>query len=316
MWVGCEKILLNELGNHNEDIRNKIQCYLEEYDVQGNHVWLDDKTSEIFSIDTSYANDKNSAFLTMPNDFLENEKYGPKSLYFKPYVDDYPTQIDNEIAITNSEILNKYKDSKILIIGAGPSAYENQDLWRSQLGEYDFVWSCNHYFKANFLKDIKFDLVTIGNEVDYLNRQLTDRIRRDGTIVGIETNISRQGSKFKNFLSFLGKNKFFFVTRYFGKIGSIPRMIVLAQKLNVKHISFVGVDGVAPPDEINKVKATVFENKKASGPTNYNLCRKQYVLFWDYVLNYLDSESKMTFFNYGKSYKHNITKDIPERERK
>ena len=107
----------------------------------------------------------------------------------------------------------------------------------------------------------------------------------------------------------------FFSTRYFGKIGSIPRMLVLAQKLGVKHVSIVGMDGLPPPDKFNKSSAGVFEDKKPSDDPNsnyYNLYRKHYIMIWDHILNDLDKDKNITFHNYGKNYEFNMTKDIPE----
>ena len=37
---------------------------------------------------------------------------------------------------------DKFKDSKILIVGAGPST--NEVKWHNL--EYDYIFSCNHFF--------------------------------------------------------------------------------------------------------------------------------------------------------------------------
>jgi hypothetical protein len=316
-WLNCEKIQLQNLCNYGDSIVEKCLQYIDKYKVTEGSLWFDRTTSKVFRTNESYYTNIFSAFLAPRAEFLDDCTYGPKALASKYYVDSEIGFLSEDGVITDNHLLEKFKNSRILIIGAGPSALECQSLWREKLREYDFIWSCNHYFKPDFLKDIKFDLVTIGNEVDGCDKELLLRLEKDKTIVGIDTNISTKEPRFSNLLEKSKKSRFFFSTRYFGKIGSVPRMFVLANLLGVRHLSFVGADGVAPLSERDHVSPTVFEDKKiAKGPDNYDEYRMHYVMLWDYILNDLDREENMTFHNYGKSYKFNITGDIPEKRRR
>ncbi len=313
-WLDSEKISIDNLHNYDISIVQKCLEYIEQYKVENGDLWFDNITKNIFSLQTSYANDPEAVFLATKDKFLESDKYGLEALKSKPYIDRQLFYADDDIIYSDEKMLTKYRDSKILIIGAGPSVLQSESEWKKNLEHYDFVWSCNHFFKPSFLKDIKFDLVTVGNEVDFSSKEFLDRLHYDDITVGIGTNVGRGGRAFMNFINSY-KKSFFFSTRYFGKIGSIPRMLVLAQKLGVKHVSIVGMDGLPPPDKFNKSSAGVFEDKKPSDDPNsnyYNLYRKHYIMIWDHILNDLDKDKNITFHNYGKNYEFNMTKDIPE----
>ena len=314
-WINCKKIDLQNISITNPLLFERCISYIQKNKITEGNLWFDGVTDELFATNCTYeTDDKNSAFLATREKYL---KFGDKGRYgvsSKHYVDQQVSISDSESIFTNASSLQKYKNSKVLIIGAGPTAQHYEREWKSNLDNYDYVWSCNHFFKADFLKGVRIDLATLGNEVEFTDPDLLARISKDNTTIGIETTISRNKDSFFTFLNkYDKKNRFFFSTRYFGKIGSIPRMLAASVQMGAKHVSFVGVDGIPPKSHQEKITNSVFQrNKKITGPSDYDSYRRQYVMLWDYLLNDLDSDKNVTFYNYGKEYEFNMTKNIPE----
>lgn len=282
--------------------------------------WLDHRTSETFNPLTTYSSSSQAALLCEPYEFQSHKKYGVSK--FLGLTIDY---ISNECIISGFDKLKKFSNSKILIIGAGPSVVECKNQWYHKIEEYDYIWSCNHYYQCQHLNDIKIDFCTLGNQVDYTSQLLEDRLEKDQSIFGIDMNISMNSLAFQNFFQTQKNDRVFFSTRFFGKIGSIPRMIILAVLAGVKHISFIGVDGATPVgkmlngDSLVKTSSVFRDNNLfpevedgRNGPKQYSIVRRHYVTFWNYILNILDHNKNVSFLNYGKCYEHNLTKEIPE----
>lgn len=282
--------------------------------------WTDHYTNEVFNPLETYNSNLESCFLCEPNEFQSHTRYGVSK--FSGLNVDYQ---DSECIISGFEKLKKFKDSKILIIGAGPSLVQCKDAWCSKIKEYDYIWSCNHYYQCKELDDVKIDFCTLGNQVDYSNTSLINRLEKDKTVFAIDMNISMNCVSFPKFFKTQKNERLFFSTRFFGKIGCVPRMMVLAILSGVKHISFVGVDGVTPVgkmangDSLVKSSSLFRDNNLfpkvedgRNGPKQYSIVRRHYVTFWNYVLNSLDYNNNVSFLNYGKGYEHNLTKGIPE----
>jgi hypothetical protein len=282
--------------------------------------WIDLHTSEVFNPLETYNSNLQSCFLCEPNEFQPHTKYGVSK--FSGLNVDHQ---DSECIISGFEKLKKFKDSKILIIGAGPSLVQCKDAWYSKIKEYDYIWSCNHYYQCKELDDVKIDFCTLGNQVDYSSTSLINRLEKDKTVFAIDMNVSMNCVSFSKFFKTQKNERLFFSTRFFGKIGCIPRMMVLAILSGVKHISLVGVDGATPAGKTSNgdstlKSSTVFRDEKdfpkvedgRNGPQQYSIVRRHYVTFWNYVLNSLDHNKNISFLNYGKDYEHNLTKEIPE----
>lgn len=311
-WLECSKVDMELLHRYDSDTITSVLQFIDENSHIRNHVWKDLITGDIFSTCETRKHNNRAAFLDTEEGFCQNNVFGIESFNRKKYIQngkkiDY---FNNEIIISGYDKLTKFKDSKILIIGAGPSARDFEDKWRANIDEYDYVWSCNHYFQVKFLKDIKFDLVSLGNEVDIRNQQVLERINRDNSLIAVETNISREEPYFSNFIQINDKRSLFFSTRFFGSIGSIPRMLVLATQIGAKNISLVGMDGL-----VLGAPSSCFQEEKISndparhGSLDINLYRRHYVTLWDYLLSH--NTTNTHFFNYGSGHASNMTGDIP-----
>ena len=321
-WIGCETIKMNNLHSYDSEVVEGVMAYCNNWHMNPEKVWRNNITGEIFSAKDSYHISQNAAFLTPENRFIEDAKHGLQSVSNKSYINQDRSSFyyDDDIIYSNKNALEKYKESRILLIGAGPSSLETESLWKSNLRKYDFIWSCNHFYNPRFLDDVKVDLATLSNGVDLANPMVLERLEKDKTTVGFVTSVSRNALSLKKFTNNYCNDIFYFSTRYFGKIGSMSRLLVLATKLGAKHISFVGVDGMLPPEEIvvkgNKTGFNSTTNVFRTGnpfsdnihTDYYNLYKKHYVLLWDYILNNLGKNT--TYCNYGASYKYNLTSQV------
>lgn len=281
-------------------------------------LWIDEKSDVFFGSCLNYTNNiQEGAFLDNKDGYLENIKYGP-SCYQSRKLSEISAGdeclLSKEAYVYGVDLLRKYENSNILIFGAGPSA-KMEKLWKPKINEYDYLWSCNSFYKPSFLEDLKFDLVSIGNEVNLYDHKFLNRIKRDQSLICMNLNISRDISNVSSFKSGVTNDLFFYSTRYFGKIGTIPRMIVLASLLKPRKIGFVGFDGRAPPEVIMDTENSVFEPEKGpfharKGTNDYSLIFRHYVTFWSYIFDDLKIHNKIQFENLGSKYENNLTKKV------
>jgi hypothetical protein len=281
------------------------------------NVWYDEASDRCFGIDQTYKNRDvyalnntlMAAVLTPPDIFLEDKQHGYKSIapvYTSLYTDD--VSLDKEGVIGRPSALQHFVGSKILIVGAGPST----DLVDWDQYPYDYLWSCNHFFKHPELAQKDIALVNLGNEVSLYDKELNEYLfNHPKTISVFDGRINRHPEHLQDFNKRYPHRSTFYHPRYFGRVGTVTRLICLAVSLKATEVAFVGMDGY--PKDLSSAPNSVFEPQKAPGganhgPTEYNFFRMQYTVFWDYVLNYWQPTTK--FQNLGENYKNNLTADI------
>jgi len=309
-WASCKDITFAE----SPEEKRLVASYVQKSGTSPVYtVWLDLETDTVCGLDFNYYNNVDeAAMLTNKNVFITDFKHGASSIssiYGELFSNAKNT---SEIVLSTHQEHDKYKNSKILVVGGGPSVVKCE--WNAD--DYDYLWSCNGYYKAPFLKDFQFDLVNLGGEVDLQDEELLNRLRRDKTEIMFDAKISRNENSIRSFNKLIHPLKTnFYVTRYFGKIGTASRMIVLATLLGASEVGFVGMDGPVSHNKISEHNHTIWEPaKKGSGPTNYHNIKRQYVMFWDYVLNVLNQQpgvqESILYRNLGASYEHNLTSHI------
>ncbi len=264
-------------------------------------------------INQNSGNFKNSSFLCERKNFIKLLKHGTpflngaiKHLGFQNF------KVSKDVAIQKFDFLNKYENSKILIIGAGPSTNENS----YNISDYDFVWSCNHFYKNEKVKNIKLDLVTLGNENNLSDIALLEYLNRNNTIVSFENKYTKvhEMADIKNTYQ---DRIFWALTRYHSRIGSIPRLACIAISLGVEEIHFVGMDGYVPIKQRNEYDNSVFEPSKVPIGTIeetsnemqiISLYKQQYLAMWDYLLH--DIGIMVKFKNLGHNHPCNLSTKV------
>ena len=139
---------------------------------------------------------------------------------------------------------DKFKGSKVLIVGGGPSTGEVD--WDAK--DYDFIWSMNHGFRYG----PKWDLIIVGNTVKLDAADLHEFMNTNShCYIGVETHPVYEDLDIRTYLNnemvpMYDKRLFWFACAFWSWIGLGARMILLAGRLGAKECHVVGLDGPEP----------------------------------------------------------------------
>jgi hypothetical protein len=308
VWNNCRLCEEETIGGHRA---TAYDIYRSQLKMQVENVWYDQETNECFGLDYNYTNRPDlAAVLTPKNRFHQSERWG------KEYVSTRYNTIFNstmecsdEMILINPQLLEQFEGKTILIVGAGPSAKECD--WEKE--DYDTIWTCNHFFRFDRLvKREDVSLISLGSEVDLTesNNVLHLYMRKnDDVLFAFDCGATRPFMHMYDFNDQYHGRGLCYHPRFFGKVGTITRLICLAIAAKAKKIKFVGMDGVLKDGP----NVNIFEpGKPFTGPNKYSLFNQQYVMFWDYVLNTL--QPNIEFENLGEYHESNITAGISKLE--
>jgi len=298
-------------------IRKFVNIYSEKEEYES--LWLDLDTKNIFSTDaTRESYDSKSAYFLTPREkwIIGNGlDIGFVKRHFFNYFDNNIV-CNNEMFYSNKEKLKEVRGAKLLIVAAGPTASEYD--WDPK--DYDHVFSCNHFYLNKKLKEHNVTLSTFAGEIDFHKKNKDDKIFKyldnNDTLVCIDdqhNNILQEKKEdFKILTERYPTRAMFLHTRYRGKIGSAPRLIALAVDLQPREIHFIGFDGMSKSTKRGDLHNHAFQKDKrySQKSLDYNMFRRQYVAFWDYILNDLQAHKKIKFQNLGEGHPFNMTTDI------
>jgi len=284
-WIQCEKLNQND--------------------------WLDLEKNIKFSLNNNWTNSssRESFFISSKQDFLHNNRWN------LDYVLQYYGDILGKEIVSNQEIvykdlpeLEKFKGSKVLIVGAGPTA--NQSAWDPQ--DYDFIFSCNHFYLNEKLRatDVAFALFTTETDFSEENKAFHNYIKNNSTIICFEDRFQpTEREPFQLIKDLYPEKTMYAHTRYRGKIGAVPRLVCMAVLFGCAEIHLVGFDGLKKDQKVGDTQGHAFQKGKIiQGTANYDLYRRHYVAFWDYILN--DIGKNVKFQNLGEGHENNMTTDI------
>ena len=209
--------------------------------------------------------------------------------------------ITDELLITNNINYSGINDKSVLVIGGGPSC---EILTSEIINSYDYVFSCNHFYKNELLNKHNIHVALLGDEVDLKDKKLLEYIQKNKTIIGFEHSSKRRAM---DLLSFKKQHiqSFIYLTRYFSRLGYVARACVLAKLMGADNIDFVGLDGF-------KTNSHYFESTKGAPPFNNEkkFC-DQMEVFYRYMLNDLRTEPER-FNNLSDQHKDSIYGGILE----
>ena len=310
-WNNCIK--LSETSEVAYDVDGKMWgAYLKYLGNLGTSgvkgpIWYDKEASICFGPDQDFfSNRAEFSFYHQSENFLMYEPWG--KYHLQNVLGQHlgvECNMDSEIIYHNHPELQKYKDSTILIVGAGPSAVDYE--WQDE--ERDFTWSCTKFYLNEKLQDSGVDLATVGGNVDLSDPDFQSFITKHKTLCAFEGGVSpfKEAQDLIAFKSTFPEQATYFHTRYFSKLGSVARLILFASFLGAKQIKLIGFDG-NPVDQKHafegdeKVHDEVWRNKGS-----LNVYRRQMALFWDYVLGL---DNGVLYSNLGEGHPNNLTSDI------
>ena len=328
IWNGCSQVWTKEYGlnkrlivNSNikaSQIKEIVKLSKEEKGENLNDLWVDQKTGSAFSSSENYFNWPHEfSFLNSREDFLKNPLNG---LHFVRKKYSYLFNRDfsyNSEVITDlkAEDAHQYKNSRVLILGAGPTLNERFDSL--DLDNYDFIWSCTKFFLNSKIKEVKLDLFSIGGNVELNDPALLDYMKKSpDTKYGIECFVQpfKTKEELTEFRDLHGPDRgFTFHTRYFSKLGAGPRLLALAATLKAAEVHFLGVDGHPVGQkhsfETSKEYKTIEKDGTEEAPTRKDsddAYRRQFCLLWQYLLTFHNTE----FTNLGQGHQGNQSTDV------
>jgi len=323
-WSGIDKELHENATvyiNNNRSINIK-RVHKHVLDICGDEappprsVWLDTRDNQFFS---------DAQYVTLKNAKKEQHFFVPaQNKYFENILEEYNSTIVDKIDVFKTQELvfddageffisnvdnhfNRYTGKKIMIVCGGPSA--NEVDW--QAVDYDYLWTCNEFYKNDKLQDVKIDFAALASVVDLDNKELNDIMRRDAPIISfpLVTYLYDQVplDPVKSFVERYPSNSCHWYTRYSSVIGTGVRMIALAIFSGAKDVYFVGVDGRNKVEKDGKLLHAF--NSKKRVPKWYNLHgdrfqARQNLIFWDYIFH-LKHKYEFNIYNLGEEKKYN-----------
>jgi len=254
-----------------------------------------------------------SSFIWPKSGFIGNPRRGLP--YIKtaivPFLGAEGCIASDEVIVEDIPALSKIKNSKILVIGGGPSA--NQNDWNAE--DYDLIVSCNHFYRNEKIKNLDLFVVSIGDEVSLEDPIFVDYINSNSTLVCFE-NTGRDMNVLRAFKNKYADRVFWAHTRYHSKIGATVRMISLLCSFDPREIHVVGMDGFVPAKLLAENPHSFQNNKTPNGTLERSgtddvvleKYKQQYLEFWDYALH--DVGMNIKFKNLGHGHPCNLTTAI------
>jgi len=314
-WNNCILVYDGErMVDFSRDYKSALEKYIGEIrHTPRDRVWYDNETGVCFGHEqTFFTSQGRESYLTLPNLFLRNRVWGEEHVKkkFGRVFQHGTVRKDSEVIYLETPEVKQITDRHLLLVGAGPSM--QGAVWDEK--KYDFVWTCNHFFLNERMREMDIDLTVISNEVDITekNKLFHDYLENHNTIICFE-NVNKQMGELQRFVDKYKERCVFVHTRYRSKIGTIPRLLCFATMLNPLSIAVVGMDGLKKTDKLGGFASHAFEKDKIfQGTFNHSLYRQHYVILWDYVLNKLRKDT--TFQNLGEGINGNMSTDISKKE--
>lgn len=210
----------------------------------------------------------------------------------------------SEIIYRKIPELEKFKNKKILAIGAGPST--NWYDWKAE--EYDYIFSCNHFFLNEKIQSCapqrKVDLALLTDEVDLSGEAFLNYLKANGTIIGFE-DYNKSTDLVKKLRLEVDNPIFQCLLRFQGKIGVAPKLIILAILLGASRVDYVGVDGHSKNYKKGTPENHSFQkNKIITTDYPYEFIVTHYRCLKRYLENEIGQETEIN--NLGEGYEQNV----------
>ena len=209
---------------------------------------------------------------------------------------------DSEIVYNQINEFEKFKDSKILVVCGGPSAKEYD--W--DFNDYDYVFSCNHFYKMDKLKEEEIAVYFLGNEVNINEEDFTNYFNKHKqTLIAVEELSQGEQIRLKNLVNAYSDRVFTCSSRWQARLtGMGAKVIIFALCLEPREVHYVGLDGITEEFSTDGLVPHSFEKSKIFRKTKENReeILEQYRFFEEHINStFIDTKIK----NLGKTSKYN-----------
>lgn len=207
-----------------------------------------------------------------------------------------------ELGISKNHDYSKYKGSKILVVGGGPSTRDCH--WDPN--DYDYIFSCNHFFLAQKLQGVHVDFAAICPEVDVRSEAFTNYLNNSSALFCIENPDVPLDNV--NYLMSTGRLSLVSL-RVNLKLGTTGKLLIVASHFKPARIDVVGFDGVPKNgSSAGDDSGHAFQpGKKFFRTYTYDRCLQELKFTWDYVKN-ISKDTK--FKNLGHGHPYNASTEL------
>lgn len=216
--------------------------------------------------------------------------------------------VNDEIFYSDHPQLQLHGKS-VLVVGAGPTTIDHD--WEKAVEDFgiDEVWSMNYFYtNSRVANHPKLSLVTLGNEVDFTDERLISHLDTNGDIL-IYQEPCFVKKDYHTFTERYSKRVGWFHTRYTSKLGTAPRLVLLAILAGASHVYVVGFDGYTWDAQTAFARADRIDTKNREG-FNIRIWKTGVILFWEYVKE-LQSVYPFKVTNLGHGHPKNVSSIIP-----
>lgn len=210
--------------------------------------------------------------------------------------------------------LEHFFKKKILVVGGGTSTLDTK--WENT--DWDFLWTCNNFYKEERVLNQKIDLYMLGHQTDITSKSLINKLKTDRPFTFFEPVYYRGKQhtiEFKEFQQAIGYPVYSMEIPYADtqysvaqKAGATFRLIQLALMTNASYINFVGFDG------LNKEFSNVHAFDKHVGLKDTDTRRDWKTGYYDVFVEafkYLNSMSDShRLQNLGEGFDYNLGSEI------
>mgnify|MGYP005822925461 FL=1 len=294
------------------------------------NIWYDTEDKKCFCLGqyksdkryTPYLPSKEHSFSCHRKEFL-NSRFGSaiifKSAHKNKILREQEAVFNEEYIITRPDYMNKYDSKSVLVVAAGPSA--NEVKWENL--DYDYVFSCNKFYNNKKFEQKPADLIFIAPDQELIeNKRLCDYIDKYDSNICFEADRTayddikrKSGAGIKTMHQFIDRypNKCsLFNLRYQGAIGLGSRMVLSAVFLGAKNIYFVGLDGNTVHGPMHSFEKDKIAPKWCYGEHARSIQKRQYVLYWEYLLQLRNDGYEFNLYNLGEGTEHNVSSEISQ----
>ena len=184
-----------------------------------------------------------------------------------------------------------------------PKCLFNQSL---EFNDYDYVFSCNHFYKMDKLKEEEIAVYFLGNEVNINEEDFTNYLNKHKqTLIALEELSQGEHIRLKNLVNTYPDRVFTCSSRWQAKLtGMGAKVIIFALCLEPREVHYVGLDGITEEFSTDGLVPHSFEKSKIFRKTKENReeILEQYRFFEEHINStFIDTKIK----NLGKTSKYN-----------
>jgi hypothetical protein len=280
-------------------------------------VWFDTVTGTCFSSAQFRGgpDGKDYNFLSPADRFIDGpwgHRYVTGSIGFNDTFRSQTALYDTECIRSQTSWKDQTRNRRVMIVLGGPST--RRVCWDRV--DADVLWSCNKFYLNRALCARDFSLISLAPDVRLHDNAELDEYLEAHPDVKVAFEIDRGGPvgswrAVNEFVSRYPDRCSYFHPRYQSALGLGTRLLLLAIFMGAAEILFVGLDGIGPNGTLHSFEPYK-ENPLWYSRYGADLQRRQYVIFWEYVLSLRDRIG-FGLFNLGEPCSVNHSRTISAR---